>query len=472
MISTFGRLETLLRGLQAQQRAVDVTNHNVANANTPGFSRQAAILATTPPYTVPTFNRSPQAGQVGTGVSVDVIQRMRAGFLDLQYRAQADKLGFAGAQAEGYAQLEAIFHEPSPTGINATLDSFWQAWHALVNRPDDPAVRAALVEDATRLATAINQVRQQIDAQRLSTRQTIALDVEQVNNLARRIADLNRQITGVLGSGQQPNDLLDQRDLLLDQLSRLVGTTNVTTPDGAVNVYLAGQPLVERIEFRPITMTVDAGTGEIALTWQDDGGPVAASSGSIAGLIDVHDRILPQVASEVLAFRDALVDQVNAQHRTGYGLNDPAGSPPNRDFFEVLPNGDVRVLPAIVADPSLIAASSAAETPGNGENALAIANLRLELSMSGGSATINGFYQALLARIGSESQQAQYMQANQETLVHTIDRRRQEVSAVSLDEEATNLVKYQHAYQAAARAMTVVDEMLDRLINGTGVVGR
>ncbi|MBX6342152.1 MAG: flagellar hook-associated protein FlgK, partial [Thermomicrobiaceae bacterium] len=192
----------------------------------------------------------------------------------------------------------------------------------------------------------------------------------------------------------------------------------------------------------------------------------------VAALADMYNVALPRILGDLTALRDAIVDAVNTQHRQGYGLNDPAGPPPGRDFFEVLPSGDVRVRQDIVADPSLVAAASGAGLPGDASNAVAIANLRDALVASGGTATIGQFYQAMIARIGTETQQVETIRTNQEAIVNTVDRQRQEVSSVSLDEEAANLVKYQHAYAAAARAMTVVDEMLDKIVNGMGIVGR
>lgn len=472
MVSTFGRLETLLRGLEAQQRAVDVIDHNIANANTPGYSRQTAALATTPPYTVPAYNAPAQAGQLGTGVTVQAIQRVREGFLDLQYRSQVQQLGDAEARDGVYSQLQVVFNEPGPNGLNAALEQFWQAWQTLSNRPDDASARVALVQNASSLAASINGVRQQIETQRQTVFQDISMQVSQVNDLAKQIASLNDQISAVLGSGQQPNDLMDQRDQLLDQLSKLVGGTVVTTPDGATNVYLAGHALVNRDRVNAIAASIDSSTGNVQLTWQDDGSTVAISSGTVNGLLDMHTSVFPQVLIDIVNLRDTLVSQVNQLHETGYGLNDPTGPPPGRDFFEVLPNGDVRVVPAIASDPSLIAASGAAQTPGNADVAIAIANARNALTMNAGTASIGDFYQALVARLGSQAQAAASNNTNQDSLASTIDRRRQEVSSVSLDEEAANLVKYQNAYQAAARAMTVVDEMLDRLINNTGTVGR
>jgi flagellar hook-associated protein 1 FlgK len=470
MASTFGRIETLMRGLQAQQRAVDTSSHNIANASTPGFSRQRVDLTTSPPYTVPSFNGSPAYGQIGTGVSVASISRMRDGFLDLQYRAQSQRYGEASARAGVYGQLEVVFNEPQTAGLNNAMDRFWSSWQSLVNNPDDPSTRAFVVEEASNLASNINRVRQQITMQRDNTVTALGGKIDEVNQIAHDIASLNQQISVVQGVGQQPNDLMDSRDQLLDRLSQLTGTSTVTTPDGSVNVYFGGRALVDRQSVNEIAVDSTGSTAKIV--WKSDGTDANASSGEIGGLLSMVNVDLPQALGEIDTMRDAIVNQVNGVHRTGYGLGDPAGVPPGRDFFEVLPNGDMQVRSEIADDPSKIAASGEAGVTGNADIALAIANVRYSRVLSGSTASISDYYNSMVARIGGKARQASSDSTNQDTLVQTIDRQRREVSEVSLDEEAANMIKFQHAYAAAARAMTTVDEMLSTVINNMGVVGR
>jgi flagellar hook-associated protein 1 len=470
MPSTFGRIETLFRGLQAQQLAVDTVNHNIANANTPGYSRQRVDFQTTPPYSVPTFNRWDSAGQIGTGVAVASVDRVRIHYLDLQYRAQNAKMGDAGSRAGVYQTVEAVFNEPNETGLNAFIDRFWGAWQSLVNRPDDPATRGYVIEEATNLAANINRVREQIGIARTETKLSLETNISEVNALAKDIADLNTQITAVRGVNQQPADLSDKRDLLLDRLSELVQTNNIMTPDGAINVYIGGTALVDREKTNAIATSESGDT--LSVVWQRDGKATPISGGAVSGQLAMYNTELPAALADVNTLRNGIVNAVNGIHRTGYGQNDPAGPAPNRNFFRILPDGEMRVNPAIANDPTLLAAASRPGEPGNAETALAIANIRNELTMNAGTATISDFYNSMVARIGGKARQAETTVANQDTLVQAVDRQRQQVSQVSLDEEAVNLIKFQQAYQAAARAMTVVDEMLSTIITGMGVVGR
>jgi flagellar hook-associated protein 1 FlgK len=466
----FRALETAFRGLMAQQRAVDTANHNIANANTPGFARQRVSLVPSMPYTVPAFNRSGLAGQVGTGVLVASITRVRESVFDLQYRVQSQALGEASTLVDAYAQIEAVFNEPTEAGLGTLLDRFWRAWQAVGNQPEDLAARAALVQDATTLATNLNRMRRQLTELQADTVTKLTLQVSEVNSIAERLASLNQQIVAALATGQTPNDLMDQRDLLLDKLARFTGATIRPLPNGAVNIYLGGYPLVDQDQWFPLSVQVSGGTASVL--WQGTTSPVALERGSLQALLHLHNAVLPGLVQKLADIRDALANEVNALHMTGYGLSDLPGPPPGRSFFQVTAGGELEVELSLVADPQLIAAADAPGEPGNNAIARQIAELRSQLVLNSGTATINDFYNTLVAEVGGASQTAQVTRDNQRALVEAIDRQRQEIMAVSLDEEMANLIKYQQAYGAAARAITAVDEMLDRIINGMGLVGR
>ncbi len=466
----FRALETAFRGLMAQQRAVDTANHNIANANTPGFARQRVSLVPSAPYTVPAFNRSGLAGQVGTGVLVANITRIRESVFDLQFRVQSQALGESATLVDAYSQIEAVFNEPTSAGLGALLDRFWRAWQVVSNQPEDLAARAALVQDATTLATNLNRMRTQLQELQSDAVVKLRLQVSEVNSIAQRVAALNQQIVAALATGQTPNDLMDQRDLLLDKLASFTGATLRTLPNGAINIYLGGYPLVDQEQAFPLAVNVTGGTASVL--WHGTNSPVALERGSLQALLTLHNTVFPSLVQKLEAIRDALANEVNALHTTGYGLTDPAGPPPGRSFFVVTAGGDLVVEPTIVADPQLIAAADAAGEPGNNAIARAIAELRSKLVLNGNTATINDFYNTLVADIGGAAQTARVTRDNQQALVDAIDRQRKEIMAVSLDEEMANLIKYQQAYSAAARAITAVDQMLDRIINGMGIVGR
>jgi len=451
-ISTFLGLETALRGILAQQRAIDVAGHNIANASTVGFTRQRANLVTTPAFT------DTPHGQLGTGVDVQGYQRIRDDFIDIQLRAQMMRKGYASAQQDGLNQVELSLSEPSDTGLSSLLSKYWASWQNLSNAPEDLATRQALVQSAATLANGFNGLASQLATIQGQTTQEQTLTVAQVNTIGTQIAALTGSIKAAELAGQQPNDLLDKRDVLIDQLSELGNVTISTTAGtpgtlGAIDVSIGGTQLV-----------TDTTANVLAL-------PLASlTSGKLAGLQGVINAVSDPVVGYLTKLNQlaaTLASATNTQHALGTDL---AGNP-GGTFFNVTPGNEaatIAVDPLILATPSLVAASSTG-TPGDAGNALALADLQQSPLIGG--ATIDTAYSQLVTQIGSDSQQAQQNLANATSLVDALTNRRQSVSGVSLDEEMTNLLQFQRGFQASARALNAMDEMIDQLINRTGRVG-
>ena len=451
-ISTFLGLETALRGILAQQRAIDVAGHNIANASTVGFTRQRADLVTTPAFT------DTPHGQLGTGVDVQGYQRIRDDFIDIQLRAQTMRKGYASAQQDGLNQVELSLSEPYDTGLSSLLSKYWASWQNLSNAPEDLATRQALVQSAATLANGFNGLASQLATIQSQTTQEQTLTVAQVNTIGTQIAGLTGSIKAAELAGQQPNDLLDKRDVLIDQLSELGNVTISTTAGtpgalGAIDVSIGGTQLV-----------TDTTASVVAL-------PLASlTSGKLAGLQGVINAISDPVVGYLTKLNQlaaTLASATNTQHALGTDLTgNPGGT-----FFNVTPGNEaatIAVDPLILASPSLVAASSTG-APGDAGNALALADLQQSPLMAG--ATIDTAYSQLVTQIGSDSQQAQQNLANATSLVDALTNRRQSVSGVSLDEEMTNLLQFQRGFQASARALNAMDEMVDQLINRTGRVG-
>jgi flagellar hook-associated protein 1 FlgK len=451
-ISTFLGVETTLRGILAQQRAIDVTGHNIANANTTGYSRETADLATTTP-----LNDYP-AGQLGTGVDVQSYQRIRDSFIDVQLRAQTMKKGYAEAQQDGLSQVELSLNEPSDTGLSNLLSKYWAAWQNVSNAPEDVATRQALVQSAASLANGINSLATQLQTISTQTTQQQSLTMGQVNSIGTQIASLNGAIKASQMAGGQPNDLLDQRDALLDQLSEIGNVTISPTSGnagqlGAVDVTIGGTTLVT---------DTTASTLSLPLT--------SLTSGQLAGMDAVLSAINDPTTgymAKLNTLASTIASATNTQHALGTDLNGNAGG----TFFDVTSGSEattIAVDPALLASPALVAASSNG-APGDASNALAIADLQSS-NLIGGT-TIDGSYSQLVTQIGSDSQLAQQNLTNATSLVDSLTNRRSSVSGVSLDEEMANLLQYQRGFQASARALSAMDQMIDQLINHTGTVG-
>ena len=447
-VSTFMGLETTLRGILAQQLALDVTGHNIANANTVGYSRQRASLVATDPYTVPGVTRPPQAGQLGTGVDVDQYERVRDAFVDIQLRAQTMLNGANQATQDGLQQVEQAFNEPSDSGLNSLLAKYWSAWQDVSNSPENLATRQALAAAASSLAGGFNQVSQQLSTLQSQTATNVTYTINDVNSIGTQIAALNDAIAKSTVTGDHPNDLLDQRDLLIDKLSELGNVALANGANGAVDVSIGGAALV--------TGATSATLAEASLT--------SLTSGKLSALVKLRDTTIPGYQTQLNTVASTLISQTNTAHAAGFDLSGTAGG----TFFTGTDAATIGVNSALVTNPALIAASGNGQ-PGNAAAALAINTLRDTAVI--GSATIDQAYSQLVTRIGSDSQEAQRSLDTSSLLASTLQSKRDSVSGVSLDEEMTNMVRFQRGYQASARALSAMDDMLDTLITRTGRVG-
>ena len=461
-ISTFLGLETALRGILAQQRAIDVTGHNIANASTPGYSRETANLVTTQPFV------DTPAGLLGTGVDVQSYQRVRDSYVDVQLRTQMMLKGTYTAQQDGLNQVELSLAEPSDNGLSALLGKYWAAWQNLSTAPSDMATRQALAQSAASLADGFNSLSSQMSTVASQTQQQETLTMTQVNTIGSEIASLNGSIKAAELAGQTPNDLLDKRDLLIDQLAKL-GNVTPSTSAGQ-----AGQLGSIDVTFGGATLVTDTTVATPALTLA---GLPSLTSGQLYGMQSVLTSINDPTTGYLTQLNDIaskLITATNTQHAAGTDLNgNPGGT-----FFSGTDASTIAVNPALLSNPALVAAgpgtaTPASPAPGDASNAIAIADLQRTALLGGPPATttVDNAYSQLVTTIGSDSQQAQQNLSNATSLVDSLTNRRSSISGVSLDEEMAHLLQYQRGFQASARALTAMDGMIDQLINRTGKVG-
>ncbi|MDO8211436.1 flagellar hook-associated protein FlgK [Conexibacter sp. CPCC 206217] len=439
-ISSFMGLQTSLRGLIAHQQAMNTTGHNLANANTVGYSRQEAVMAAMDALVLPANSATTGAGaQLGTGVDVAQIRRIRDSFLDIQFRAKNMELGDAATQSASLEQAELGFAEPTSDGINALLGRFWSAWSDLANAPESDAARTAVVRMASTLAGAFQSVHSQLTTvatQATNEYNAITGPDGDVDVWARELAQLNDVISQAVAVGQSPNDLLDRRDFLIDRLSELAQVSVTDTGMGTVRVDFGGVTLIDK-------------TAAGGYTWPQT---LTNPGGKLGALQELGDPTGP-----ALTYRDRLdaiardlVTSVNALHSASTGV----------DFFD--PAGVTSDRLAVIATAATLVTGSTTDR-GRNDVANAIAQLR------GGS--VDRTYGALVAQVGSDVKAIRSTEAVQQALVDAIEDRRQSVQGVSPDEEMTNMIRFQRGYQASARTMTTLDDMLDTLINRTGRVG-
>lgn len=474
MRSTFFGLNIGYKGLQAQQRALDVTSHNVANANTQGYTRQDVILETSPPIKV-------LEGYVGTGVDVAEFRRMRDQFIDIQIRTENKALGEWEVKSNILGKLEVIINEPSDSSLRNVLDDYWESWQKLSKNPESVAVRATVMQSGLTLAESFNHLDRQFTDLQEDINRGISIKVDEINSLARQLRDLNVQVVKAESSGNKANDLRDKRDLLLEQLAKVVDVGVVEDQLGAVNVTIGGRSLVARGYINEIKFTYNENNPlEAKMEWfnsltQEVQGDVGIASGELKGYLHMRDVVVTNIQGKISDMAKSVAEQVNNLHHQGYGLDDNPGI----DFFvksdagKPFMAGNIEVNQLLVDDVNLLAAGKTQPVlAGDGENALDIAQLSDKLVMNGGKATLGDFYRSTVAQLGVDALEAERMMVNQSLLTDQLINKRAEVSGVSLDEEMTNMIKFQHAYSASARVINIMDEMLDLIVNRLGLVGR
>jgi flagellar hook-associated protein 1 FlgK len=445
-ISSFYGMQTSLRGLMAQQRMIDTTGHNLANASTVGYSRQEATLAASRAMQLQVSGSATTTGaHLGSGVDVQGFRRIRDQFLDLQYRGQNTSLSNWQARAEALDSAELSLAEPGDNGINAQLVKFWKSWSDLSKAPDDLAAKQALVQQANALTDSIHSVREQMVMAKdtaMAQYDSIAGPGGDVEKIASELAGLNTTISQFLSNGDTPNDLMDRRDLLLDKLSSFGQISVTNLPGGSTNVSFVDS--TSGTTYPIVTDQTASWAGPPVGGWSPGGAMGGLlTAGQAGGMIDGY-------LASIDSFANTLATSVNAAYGASF-------------FTTGAPEGaTIAVAAPIQASPSTITSGSGA--PGSNDLALAVSQLR-------GSASIDGVYKAFVAKVGGDLNEAQRMQANAQVLTDSVEDRRQSVAGVSMDEEMSNLVRFQRSYQASARAMSTMDEMLDVLINRTGRVG-
>ncbi|MCK4574315.1 MAG: flagellar hook-associated protein FlgK [candidate division Zixibacteria bacterium] len=454
-------LETGKRSLLTTQLQLQTIGHNIANVNTPGFSRQRVTIRATRPSDLP-------IGSIGTGIEATDIQQIKDAFLIQQYRKESESLGEWQYKEKVLSQIETLFNEPGDNSISALLNDFWSSWSDLStdmgNRTDILAKAESLSSGFYEMADQLNRLSEAIDRE-------IDGMTGEINQITTEIASLNHQINSSELGGQSANDLRDRRDLLVDDLSGLVDVNAVEQSNGSLMVTIGAMAVVNDDNAVTITSRTTATATRLNhdLVWENTDVELKTAGGELKGMLDMRDKVIPEYMAQLDQMAQTIVVEVNQLHRTGYGANGSTGL----NFFNMTNVNamNMKINPLIVEDTSRIAASASGE-PGDRTIALAIADLQNQDFMSGNTATLSEYYASLIGTIGVDSKEAQSYTENYTLLLAQVDNARQSVQGVSLDEEMINLVKFQQAYDAAARVITAVDEALDTLIKGTGVVGR
>ncbi|WP_315077691.1 flagellar hook-associated protein FlgK [uncultured Clostridium sp.] len=590
MAGLFDTFTVAKRGLNVQQGAINTTSHNIANANTVGFSRQRAVATTTRPFGGMSRFDTCSVGQVGTGAEISSIERIRDSFIDFQVRHENGKLGNYDVQDKFLYRVENIFGEPSDSGIQQLLGEFFDSFQELSKKPHDSSTKTIALQKAAALADALNNTYTQLDKQLSDAQELLQVNVKDVNNYLDQINELNKQIASVCAVGQTPNDLMDARDNLLDELSSKFGITIDRKDRESIDLKLEGyqndknpvnnlvnsSPTDEnytrfsyvknaevekdaagkytvKLQYHPLgNLNSKEETITIECADEDEAKKIAESLTQNRVLMGDKDGIVGKIvppATTVTMSSDDINKKILQTHKLDVDVNtvdnkhikgDIAGNQGVQDTIKgymsdldriavglayavnaiqtgstdgkdqitdvlVFTNGidenginakNITVNKDLLKDVSLLNVSSTSDAgEGNGDRALAIANLRnvkmnltnskeiknredffantkvnfddgINMISSSEGSTINAYYKEIINTLGVNAETASRNVSTQGKILQDLQMQRLSVSGVSLDEEMTNLIQFQHAYSANAKVISTVNELLDVVING------
>lgn len=463
MANLLASINVALTALLSHSQATTVFEHNVANVNTPGYHRQYAKISAGPAVSLSNAYYGTGIGQMGSGVYVTAIQRFAVDFYDTRYRLENQQASKWSTESTIVSQLESSMLETSTDGLLPKIEAYFSNWQAAADDPTNTSVRRQLLDSAKELASSINTRYEQIETIRSEQDLTINQSIQEINQAAANIADLNREISRVMSIGDSPNDLLDARDLALDRLSELAGATSFKQENGEVSVSINGHILVGGHETYPLHTEMDPTNENLTKIVWSDGKDMVPTSGELAGVIEARDSVFEDQRTGLNTLSMMLKDEVNAIHFDGYGLDNST----HLNFFEGTDAGNFKVNDAL-EDVSKIALSSAIDEPGNNEIGRSIFKLRTTGTLNSDTMTFSQFYNDQISKLGLTVLRAKTNAHDRSLVAQALVTQREAITGVSLNEEAANIAKSQKAYEAAARVISTIDEMLNTVINGMG----
>lgn len=463
MSSLFGTLSIATGALEAEQGAMNATTNNVANANAPGYCRRQAILSE---------NDAIQVGSLsyGTGVSLERLQSVRDPILQIRIQEETQQQGELNAFMTALQQTQTQF-TTSSSDIGTEISNFFSSLNQLSTNPTSLALRQGVLTAAGDMALAFKNAANNLAQQRSNLDRSVAQDVAQVNVLTSQIATLNNQISQLQGTNQDASALLDQRDVLIGQLSGLINVSSFPSDNSLTLTTSNGAPLVvSGHSFALSTQTNSSGMQDIFSQGKDITGDL--TSGDLGGLLQARDQSIPGLQSNLDSLAAGLSNSLNAANAGGYDQNgnpfggfDLNGNPGGNLFVAPPPlgQGAAAAMAVAITDPNLIAASSDPNAPGSNGNMAALSGVQ-------GANVINGqtptnFYSNMVFSVGNDVSNASAELSASQSILNQLQDQRAQISGVSLNEEAANLVQFQHAFDAAAQVVTTINDLLHTVIN-------
>ena len=438
------------RSLAVYRRALEVTSHNIVNSANENYSRQRIMLETE------TSNLT--AGIVwGNGVKIADVQRMRDKLVDAHIISTNQKYSDSSRQGNLVRQVEDLFSEPSDLGLSNLMTTFFSSFDELAVTPNSLPLRTNVLNAANNLSAKVTSINHSLTELKGDIKQEFQQKVNQVNSLLKQIHQINYEQFSNAYNGVPVNDLLDQRDALVDQLSKLVNITVVYDNTNSAVISIGGALAVDRMH--SADFVAEENNGKLNLRVKDGSYPIVLTGGELNALSNVYSKKIPSYQEKLDSVINKLVEAVNAEHVQGYTITDPQETGLN--FFEGYVNGELILNSEILNDPNKIAISLDG-TEGNGEIALRIAQLTDAKILNGN--TLQEGYSSLINDIGNDGMlQNNYTDANQ-IVLDELGQLKSSQSGVSVDEEMTNVLKFQRTYEASAKLISIADDMLRTIL--------
>jgi len=462
MLGLFGTLNLGARSLSVQQEGTSVAGQNLANVNNPAYARQQLVIQAATPLQTP-------IGQEGTGVIAVSISQVRSALLDNQIQSEASVSGSLDAQQQALQnaetnlgeQIQSTSSDTSPAGLTAQLSNLFNSLQSLSANPGSLSQRQAVVQSAQQLSNQFNQVSSQLSGVQAGLNTSIQNDVTAGNQDLTDIAALNQQIIQAQASGGTANDLIDARQQKIEDLAGKVDLTTSAQSNGGVNISIGGVTMVSGQSAVDSLQTYDAGGGQLLIKAQTAGTPLTLTGGSIQGKIDVRDGALATLQGSVNSLASQLITQVNNVYSAGYDLNGNTGA----IFFTGTDASNIGVNSALANDPSQFQAAGVAGAGGDNTVALALAQLANNKVSGLNNQTFSQNWAQTVGNLGGALSSVNDQVANSASVTQMLASQRDSVSGVSIDEEMTNLMQFQKAYEASAQLITTINQMLQTVVS-------
>lgn len=448
---SFLNISTSTSGLITAQKALQVTQNNIANMNTPGYAREKLVINEN--------GASSKTGidaQMGTGSIATSVQRIIDEYLVRQSRQTQSDVEYYNELSSTLSRVESLYNEGSDPSISNSISSFFDAFEEASKYPEDVTYRNALLGQATKLVDSVAMVSDEVSKMKTDLDVSIQTQVDKINELTSKIADINKKIAQTTTTS--PNTYLDQRDAYLDELSTLVDVEIVKGDRGIVDISTKGVNLVSGSQSEKINAMYDQKSDQWIIA--SGSTEVKSAKGQLAADLQLRNKLIPGYEQELNAVTSTLITEVNAIHAAGYGLDGSTGI----NFFNGTDATSIQINTVLMNNPSQMALASVPSAPGNADNAKLLADLRNAKVMSGGTASVTDYYAMFVFDMSHDLSQAQDNLTTKNAMLISVNEQRQNVQGVNIDEEMSRLLEYQRFYQGNAKMLSTINQTFDTLM--------